>query len=107
MPFGLALESASIQPSQAPGNFFQAGDFESLPGFEDLNELSRLKQRLVGSGIEPRGASAKQFDMERFLIQVEAMQICNFQLAASGRIQAARKAHRTVVIKIESGNRVI
>ena len=107
MPIGLALESASIQPSQAPGNFFQAGDFESLPGFEDLYELSRLKQRLMGSGIEPRGASAKQFDVERFLIQVNAMQIRNFQLAASGRLQAARKAFRTIVIKIESRNRII
>ena len=70
MSIGLALESASIQPSQAPANFFQAGDFESLAGFDDVNELSRLEQRLVGSRIEPRGASAKQFDVERFLIQV-------------------------------------
>ena len=71
----LALESASIKPSLAPADLFQAGDLESLAGFDDVNEFGRLQQREVCSRIEPCGASAKQFDVQRFVSQVNVMKI--------------------------------
>ena len=63
MSIGLAFDRASIQPSLPPGNLFQAGDFKSLPGLNDVDVFGCLQQREMSSRIEPGCAPAKQLDM--------------------------------------------
>ena len=57
MSIGLAFKRASIQPSLTPGDLFEARDFKSLAGLDNVNVFGRLQQREMSSCIEPSRAS--------------------------------------------------
>src|SRR5215469_12353515 len=59
-----AQEIVAGEPTEAEGDLLGAGDLEALPLLDRLDEVGRLEQRLVGSGIEPRDAAAEPLDEE-------------------------------------------
>ncbi|MEY5015880.1 MAG: hypothetical protein RIS92_2238 [Verrucomicrobiota bacterium] len=71
-------------PAFAEGDFFGAGDFESLTIFESGDELSGFEKGFVGSGVEPSVAAAHEFDLKLGLFEVEPVEVGDFQFAACG-----------------------
>ncbi len=71
-------------PAFAEGDFFGAGDFESLTIFESGDELSGFEKGFVGSGVEPSVAAAHEFDLKLGLFEVESVEVGDFQFAACG-----------------------
>ena len=58
------LKLFGINKSHAKRDFLDAGYFKSLAFFYGLNEHPRLKKGIVGSGVKPGIAAAKNFDAE-------------------------------------------
>ena len=107
MAIRLSLDRFSIKPSLAPAYLFETGDLEPLAGLDDVNVFGRLQQREVCSRIEPCHASSQQFDVERSMSQINLKKIDNLQLSPSGGLQTPSKVRCPVIVKIESGNRVV
>ena len=81
MFIGLALEIDLIKPPLTPGDLLQTRHLQPLPGFNHMNEFRRLKQREVSARIQPRCSSAQQLYVKRIMVQVNAVEIRDFQLA--------------------------
>jgi hypothetical protein len=56
----LFVELGAVDPVLAEGDFFEAGDFQALAVFDDLDELTGGEQRVVRAGVEPGGAAAEE-----------------------------------------------
>ena len=72
------LELRCVHPAIAPGDFFQAGDFESLVVLDGADELGRFQERLVGAGVEPGVAAAEEFDVEVAAFEVRTVDAGDF-----------------------------
>ncbi len=59
-----------VDETLAEGDLFDAGDLEALPGFDGLNEVGRLNQRIVGAGIKPGKTAAKTLHRKLTPLQV-------------------------------------
>jgi len=57
--------------------------------------------------VEPRGAAAEDFDVEFAGVEVEAVEVGDFEFAALGGFQLARHRDDVAVVEINSGNRVV
>jgi len=60
----------------------------------------------VGAGIQPGVAAAHDFDIERTLFQIQAIEVGDFQLAARRRFQAFGQINDLPVVKIKPGHGV-
>lgn len=63
------------------GDFLEAGDFQTLPLLQGLDEIRGLQQCVGRSGIEPGRASPEAFDMKQSIVEVLTIEIGYFQLA--------------------------
>ena len=70
------------------GEFLGAADELSLAGLDGLHEGGGLEQGIGGSGVEPGGAAAEALDGERAIVEIEAVEIGDLELAA-GRPSSA------------------
>ena len=97
---GQRLEFPIADPALAPGDFFGAGNLQSLPPFEGLDELARLEHRFVGAGVEPSVAAAHDFDAELALFQVMSVDIGNFEFSPGGRLDRLGDIDNVVVVEV-------
>jgi hypothetical protein len=72
------LKLCCVHPAIAPGDFFQAGNLESLVVLDGADELGGLEERFVGAGVEPGVAAAEEFDMEVTAFEVGAVDAGDF-----------------------------
>ena len=87
-----------------PGNFFEAGNFEALPGFHSLHKRAGFQQRVMRPGVEPCNSTSHQFHMQIATLQVQIVDISNFQLPTSGGFHLFRDIHYASVVEIEAGH---
>jgi hypothetical protein len=71
-------------------DLFRAAHQQSLPVLNHTDELRRLKQRIVGAGIEPRIAATELDNMKLPKFEVTPVDVCDFQLAT------CRRSHRSL-----------
>lgn len=58
-------------------------------------------------GVEPGGTAAEDFDVELLGLEVEAVEIGDFELAARGRFEAAGARHDGFIVEVNPGDGVI
>ena len=102
--FFRALQFALRYPPGTKGDFFRAGDAEALAGFQRANEFGRLQQRLRRAGVEPGVAAPHAFDGQLPALEIDAVQVGDFQLAARRRLQPGGDVRRLSVVEIEPGD---
>src|SRR5215831_16024955 len=71
------------------------------------DELRRLEQRIVSSGVEPSVAAAELDDMKFPQLQIAPIDVGNLQFAASRRAQLGGDVQHGIVVEIKPGNRPI
>jgi hypothetical protein len=81
---GELQELVAIDPALAVGDFFRAGDLEALAFLDALDEVGGLQQGLGRAGVEPGEAAAELFEVQGALLQVQAVEIGDLELAARG-----------------------
>src|SRR5205085_2880047 len=86
------------------GDFFGAGDFQSLAQLDGLDEIRGLQQRLLRSRIEPRVAAAELLDSQRMLLEINAIEIGDLELSARRRFQIARDLAHLLVVEVQAGD---
>jgi hypothetical protein len=85
-------------------DFFEAGDFETLAAFDDADEFRGFHERFVRAGVEPGGATAELFDMERSGFEIAAVEVGDLEFATGGGLEIGRDLDSAVVVEIEAGN---
>ena len=88
-------------------NLFGRGDHDTLTLLNDLHKLRRLNKRVHRAGVQPRIAAAEQLHVERAVLEVHAVKIGDFQLAACRRLDLLCQIYDTLVVEIQTGNRVV
>src|SRR4051794_3573267 len=68
---GDARQLLVVDVAHVPGDLFGARDLQVLAALDDLDEARRLEERLVRSGVEPRGAAPEAHDAQGALVHVD------------------------------------
>ena len=79
------FQTRCVDPAQAIGNFFGTGDLEPLTLLDRLNEDRGFDQRVVRPRVKPRESPAQNLGPQLAPLQILAIHIGDFQLAARRR----------------------
>src|SRR5262245_66662246 len=60
----------------------------------------------MGAGVEPRGTPCKPGNMQLSTFKIRSVDIGDLELAASRRAKTGGDLHHTIVVKVESRDRV-
>lgn len=71
-----------IDPVLVETDFFETGDFQALPTFDDLYEVRGGSQVFMTSGIEPCSATTEQFHGQLVQFEIGSIQISDFKFSA-------------------------
>src|SRR5271165_5466513 len=93
--------------SRAPGDLFDASDFEALSLLDDAHEHTGIEQGIVRSGIEPCGTAAQQLNVQFADLEVCTVQIRDFQLSPRRGGQCLRKSWGPSIVKVNPSHRMI
>ena len=88
-------------------DLLRAADQQPLPMLDRADELRRLEQRIVGSGVEPGIAAAELDDMKLSQLQIAPIDVGDLQLAAGGRAQPGGDVEHGIVVEVKPGDRPI
>src|SRR5262245_46088110 len=99
-----SLESGRVDISHPVGNLFETRHHQSPALLDRLDVIRRLYQRFVRAGIEPRDATSQLFDVQLLSFEVRAIDIGDFELAASGWLQLPGDVDHLVVVEIQPGD---
>ena len=88
------LELLRGDPTLAEGDFFEAGDLEALALLDGGDELAGFEQAVVGAGVEPGVAAAEDLDVELASVEVEAVEVGDFQFAARRGLEVREPVRR-------------
>ena len=111
--FGLAecarvvAQLGGVDEAHAEGDLLRAADLEALALLDGLHEGRRLQQAVGRAGIEPGAAAAEPFDVQRAVLQIDAVEIGDLQLAARRRLQPRGESLTSRVVEIEAGHRPV
>src|SRR5687768_14203273 len=87
------------------GDFFERRDHEALPLFDALHEVARMEQCFVSTCIEPRDSAPETFDVQLAALEIGAIDVGEFELAARRRLQRASDVDHLIVIKVQTCHR--
>ena len=79
----------------------------ALAALDGLYELGGFQQVVVGAGVQPGGTATHQLNVQVALLQVHAVEVGNFQLAAMTGLDLPRQVAYLVVIEVEAGYGVV
>jgi len=88
-------------------NLLWAGDLETLPAFNHMDEFGSLEQAFMRAGIQPGDAPPQLLDSQGAARQVSAVDVGNLQLAARRRLQARRNLNDGVVVEIKPRDGIV
>ena len=88
-------------------DLLETGDPQSLPLLEDLHEVARFDERSMGAGVEPGEAAAENLDEQVAALEIGAVDVGDFELAAAGRFDRRGDVDDVIVIEIEAGHREV
>ena len=96
-----------VDESHPVGDLFQAGDLQPLALLDDLDEVGRLQERLVGAGVQPGHAAAEDLAAELAAAEILAVHVGDLVLAPLRRLQVAGDVEHLVVVEIEADDGVV
>src|SRR6266568_9417235 len=99
-----SLKLVGADVSDPVRNLFRAGNHQSLSALDGLDKKSRLEQRIVCSGVEPRHASAHHLNLEIAGFEIKPVQVGDLQFAALRGPERSRKVCDMSVVEIEPGD---
>ncbi len=74
---------------------------------EGGNKVAGFEQRVMGTGIQPGIAAPHDLYRQTALLQVDAIEVGNFQLATRGRLDALGDLDHLLVVEIQARDGVI
>ena len=89
------------------GDFFGAGDHEALAFLQGGDEASSIQQAVMGAGVEPRVATAHDFDIQLVLRQIAFVDVGDFKFTPSRGLDVGGDVTHLLVVKIKTGHSVI
>ena len=97
----------ACNPAVTVCNLLGSGNHDALPLLNDLHKLRRFHERVHRASVQPSVAAAEQLHVERAVLEVHAVEISDFQLAACRRLDLLCQIYDTLVVEIQTGNRVV
>ena len=97
----------ACNPAVTICNLFGSGDHDALPLLNDLHKLGCLHERVHRAGVQPGVATAEQLHVERAVLEVHAVEVGDFQLAARRGLDLLCKLDYALVVEIETGDSVV
>ena len=78
-----------------------------LVGLDGADEVRRIDEGLVGSGVEPGEALSEQGDIELAVLEVDAIKVGDLELATCRWLQVLRVLYDAVIIEVETRYTVV
>ena len=78
-----------------------------LVGLDGADEVRRIDEGLVGSGVEPGEALSEQCHIQLAILEVDAVEVGDLELATCGWLQILRVLYDTVIIEVETRYTVV
>ena len=82
--FERPLKGGLVEESHLEAYLLQTGNAKALTVLNGTDEVSGLKQGLVGSGIEPCRATAELLNLQTPFLEIDTVQIGDLELSAGG-----------------------
>ena len=103
---GLGQPQQLLPVDEAPSvsDFLDAGDVEPLPLLDDIDELGRLLEPLVCTGVQPGHAPEEPDDPQLFPAEVLVVDGGDLQFPPGGGLYVFGDLHHVVVVEIEAGD---
>ncbi len=96
-----------VDKAVAPGDFFDAADFDVLAFFDNSDEGGGLVEAGEGAGVQPGGAAVEHPHLEFALFEVFLVDRGDFVFAPGGGLDAVGEVHHAVVVEVESRHGVV
>src|SRR3989454_5221130 len=96
----------SISPNHRPNVGELRRDHQPLPGFDRLDEESRLQHRLVRARIQPSHAAAHHNNFQLTAPEIFPVYVSDLQLSAYGWLKRTCNLDDLVIVEIQPGHRV-
>src|ERR1017187_1918762 len=106
-PGDVGLKHRAVDPAVAPGDLLQARDLQALPMLDHVDKVGGVEQGAVRSCVQPRRAASENLDMKPSGLEIDAVQVGDFQFSALGRLEGARIGNDIAVVEIDAWNRKI
>lgn len=104
---GEGEEFFGAEPLVFPGDFFQAGDLQSLAFLDRPDKLPGLHQRFVRPRIQPGMAAAQTLHRQLPSFQVGGVHGGDLQFAPGRGLHPPRDLHHLIIVEVEAGDGVI
>src|SRR5437016_6703727 len=105
--FRLRLELLRSDPPVVEGNFLRSGDELALPPLQHADELRRLNQGIVGSGVKPGIAASELLDRQLTLAHIEVIEVGDLVFTARRWLELLHQLDRGLVVEIDADRRPI
>lgn len=93
-----------VDEAPAVSDLLDAGDVEPLPLLDDIDELGRLLEPLVCTGVQPGHAPEEPDDPQLFPAEVLVVDGGNLQFPPGGGLYVFGDLHHVIVVEIEAGD---
>jgi len=78
---GQGAQLRVIDEPEVVRDLLGAGDLQTLPQLDRLDEIRRLQQRLLGTRVEPRETAPELLDAQFADLQIHAIEVGDLQLS--------------------------
>ena len=95
------LEFGPSDKTRPQRDLFGTRNLLALASFDGGDKISSIRQGVEGACVEPREAAPQLFNMKPPCLQIDFVEIGDFQLAAVRRLDLSREFHDVAIIKIE------
>src|SRR5262245_38399745 len=102
---GRATDVVGADVAHAQRDLLEASHLQPLSLLDGLDEVRRLRQRLVGAGVGPGEAAAELLDTQLAQLEVVQVHVSDLELAACRRTERGRDVDHSPVVEVEAGDR--
>ena len=88
-------------------DFLQAGDLTMLMLLHSLHEVGSIHKALVCTSVQPSESLTQQLYIQGAILQINAVQISDFEFTTRRRFQILGKLDHTIVVEIQTGDTII
>src|SRR5271157_5096338 len=93
--------------SHSVSNLLDTGDLEALPGFDGLDVVRGLDQRLHSAGVKPGESSAEDFNPELLALEINPIDIGDLEFTTGRRTHCSGDIEDLIIIEVQPGYRVV
>src|SRR5271165_5335451 len=104
---GEQLDLRGGNDSHSVSNLLDTGNLEALPGFDGLDVVRGLDQRLHSAGVKPGESSAEDFNPELLALEINPIDIGDLQFTAGRGSHCSGDIKDLIIIEVQPGYRVV